>query len=263
MTATTFYLGTHRPYWLPKTTVPLFISHRTLKDYKKLPVAAGTWALDSGGFTEINLYGEWRTTPAEYVRAVRRYASEVGRLAWASRQDWMNEPVVLAKTGLTVEEHQRRTVDNYLELRTLAPDLPFIPVIQGWLPDDYLRCADLYDEAGIDLVAEKIVGVGTVCRRQDSTQGDLILTGLAERGLSLHGFGVKLNGLRRYAHALTSADSMAWSYGARQDAHKRVTAGKPVPPCGKNTCANCLHYALAWRDMALDALASPQQLVLA
>jgi len=52
--------------------------------------------------------------------------------------DWMSEPIMLAKTGLTVAVHQARTVANYLALRDLAPDLPFIPVLQGWRLDDYL-----------------------------------------------------------------------------------------------------------------------------
>ena len=47
----------------------------------------------------------------------------------------MCEPFMLAKTGLTVAEHQARTVANYLELRSLAPELPFVPVLQGWSLD--------------------------------------------------------------------------------------------------------------------------------
>ena len=45
--------------------------------------------------------------------------------------DWMCEPAMLARTGLTVAEHQAGTVANYLELRAAAPELPFIPVLQG------------------------------------------------------------------------------------------------------------------------------------
>jgi hypothetical protein len=48
----------------------------------------------------------------------------------------MCEPFMLAKTGLTVAEHQVRAVTNYLELRGLAPDLPFVPLLQGWSRDD-------------------------------------------------------------------------------------------------------------------------------
>jgi hypothetical protein len=99
------------------------------------------------------------------VAAVRRYRDEIGRLAWAAPQDWMCEPWIIAKTGLSIAEHQRRTVENYLTLRTLAPDLPFIPVIQGWRRSDYLACVEMYVEAGVDLATAPVVGLGSVCRR--------------------------------------------------------------------------------------------------
>ncbi len=101
-TPLTFYLGTHQPHWLGRIDVPLFVSHRRLADRHTYPTTHTRWALDSGGFTELNLYGEWRTTPKEYAAAVRRYAVELGNLAWASPQDWMCEPWVVAKTGLSV-----------------------------------------------------------------------------------------------------------------------------------------------------------------
>lgn len=193
-----FWLGVHRPGWLAHAGVPLFVSHRTLRGYRTLPRAAAPWALDSGGFTELSLHGRWETTLDEYVAAVRRYTAEVGMLEWASPQDWMNEPAMLARTGLTVAEHQRRTVANYLALRDAAPDLPFVPVLQGWERDDYLRCADLYEHADVDLASLPIVGVGTVCRRQDTGAAEQIVTSLAARGYALHGFGVKLTGLGVY-----------------------------------------------------------------
>ena len=54
-----FYLGTHHPSWLRKTDVPLFVSRRRLAGLKTLPRARGPWALDSGGFQELILHGEW------------------------------------------------------------------------------------------------------------------------------------------------------------------------------------------------------------
>ena len=250
-----FYLGTDRVTWLASLDVPLFISHRTLQGRRTFPRARAPWALDSGGFTELDTYGCWVTSPDEYVHAVRRYRDEVGMLAWASPQDWMNEPKMLARTGLTVAEHQRRTVENYLALRSLDSTLPFIPVLQGWERDDYLRCADLYERAGVDLAAQPLVGVGTVCRRQDTKPAEGIMRALSDRGLVLHGFGVKLAGLSRYGDAMASADSMAWSYRARSASLERKAAGLPLPPCGKNSCNHCAHFALQWRAKALHALA--------
>lgn len=245
-----FYLGTHRPNWLWQIhDVPLFISHRVLRDRKsRFPRATTPWALDSGGFTELNMFGGWRTTPEEYVDSVAHYVDELGHLEWASPQDWMCEPWVIAKTGLSVAEHQARTAENFLTLRDLAPDLPFVPVLQGWELADYHAHADAYAAAGVDLAAEPVVGIGSVCRRQATGQIAHIFDSLQGRGLAMHGFGVKSAGLSQYADSLVSADSLAWSYGARQDAR----AG--IRHCEKNTCANCLHFALAWRQKVLRTL---------
>ena len=48
-------------------------------------------------------------------------------------------PLTFAGTHLSVAEHQARTVANYLTLRDLAPELPIIPVVQGWTVADYLQ----------------------------------------------------------------------------------------------------------------------------
>jgi len=252
----TFYLGTHMPNWLGVDGLPadlcLFISHRRLAGRKNLPRAKVHWALDSGGFSELNLYSEWRTTPHEYVTAVRRYDEEIGELGWAAPQDWMCEPFMLAKTGLTIAEHQRRTVDNFVQLQDLWGDdseNPFMPVLQGWGRDDYLRCWDLYDAAGIDLRNYPVVGVGSVCRRQASGEIGAIMRALRQLddGLPIHGFGVKKQGLERYGDLLNTADSMAWSYDARRSA--------PLDGCESHiNCANCLRYALSWRTGVLDLL---------
>jgi hypothetical protein len=198
VTPGTFYLGTHLPAWFAHVDVPLFVSHRRLQRQKTWPAASGPWALDSGGFTELSTYGEWRTTSADYVTAIGRYRDEIGRLDWCSPQDWMCEPFMVTKTGKTVAEHQRLTVDNFLQLRTLAPDVPFVPVLQGWTVDDYLRHVDQYAAAGIDLPNLPRVGVGSVCRRQDTDAARYIFTRLAGLGIRPHGFGVKTTGLRAY-----------------------------------------------------------------
>lgn len=230
------------PNWLALTDVPLFISHRRLAGRKSFPRALGMWALDSGGFTEVSMHGGWLTTAEDYAAAVRVYRDDIGGMVWAAPQDWMCEPFMLAKTGQTIAEHQALTVASVVELRTLAPDLPFIPVLQGWGLDDYLRCVDLYDKAGIDLTTEPVVGLGSVCRRQSEGEIEDISSTLAGLGISLHGFGVKTLGFR-YARHLASADSLAWSYTARMK--------PPLPGHTHKSCANCLEFALAWRERVL------------
>jgi hypothetical protein len=69
------------------------------------------------GFSELSLYGGWPTTATEYVVAVKRYDREIGNLEWAAGQDMMTEDVMLARTGLTILDHQRATVANFVELQ--------------------------------------------------------------------------------------------------------------------------------------------------
>ncbi|ACU77817.1 conserved hypothetical protein [Catenulispora acidiphila DSM 44928] len=244
-----FYLGCHQPAWLAATDIPLFISHRRLAHRRTLPRALGPWCLDSGAFSEIQQYGRWTITAEQYAAAVRRYVQEIGGLQWAAQMDWMCEPVVIGGgqvgrsrfvgTGLSVEAHQQLTVDNYLRLRDIAPDLPIVPVIQGWQRDDYLRCVDLFARSGVDLEHEPVVGLGSVCRRQGTGEIRAIVESVAALRIRLHGFGVKTAGLGIYGRHLASADSLAWSYQGRYRPGCRV---------GHRTEANCARWAAEWRQ---------------
>ena len=257
-----FFLGTHQPSWFTATTDLLFVSDTRLRDRKSMPRARGAWSLDSGGFTQLQKHGSWDSvTPRQYADRVRRYAEEIGNLVWAAPQDWMCEPIIInggqigkttfAGTHLSVAEHQRRTVENFLELRSLAPDLPFIPVLQGFALDDYLACAVRYAEQGVDLSAEPTVGLGSVCRRQNTSEAAAIITAItrAVPGIRLHGFGIKTSGLSAYGSLLASSDSTAWSDTARKE---QIL----LPGCaGHKNCANCIRWAFQWRQKVLASLA--------
>jgi len=249
-----FWLGAHHPRWLSTIGLPLCVSRRNLAGRRTLPRAAAPWFGDSGGFTELSLNGGWTISAATYATEVRRFHDEIGRMAHAAPQDWMCEPGMLAKTGLTIAEHQARTVGNFLDLKAADPDLPIIPVLQGWAVADYERCVALYDRAGVDLGAEPLVGVGSVCRRQSTTEAAAILGTLASYGLKLHGFGLKLDGLAASAEYLASADSLAWSFDARRS--------DPLPGHAHVSCANCAHWALRWREKVLRVLRAPRQMAL-
>lgn len=249
-----FYLGTHRPSWLWRDTPPLCVPRQQLESRKlsNLDPAVGTWFLDSGGFTELTKYGHWTIGAAQYVDLAYELHDRIGGLDWIAPQDWMCEPHMLDRTGKSVREHQELTVANGLELRMLAPDLPFRYVVQGWTIDDYLHCVDLYRAAGVDLTAEPLVGVGSVCRRQHTDEIRDVFRELHGAGLQMHGFGVKTLGFGKYARWLASADSLAWSYRAR-----RMQA--PSPGCegrGHINCANCLRFATRWYEERVADLAA-------
>ena len=255
VTRPVLYLGTHHPGWLGRVDVPLCVSHRQLRKRQGMPRASARWVLDSGGFSELTMYGRWETSAGDYVTAVRRYVGEVGRLDWAAPQDWVCQPevraggrhgpITYAGTGLTVAEHQARTVASVVALRQLAPDLPWVPVLQGWHRAEYEHCVDLYADAGVDLAGEPVIGVGSIAGRQGDPEIADMLWSLADRGLRLHGFGVKTAGLARAAGALTSVDSMVWSYRGRR------TRG--CTPSHMHE-GNCRRFALDWRAQVLDVI---------
>jgi hypothetical protein len=244
----TFYMGAHHCEWLARASVPLFVSRRELGRRKTLPRAVTPWALDSGGFTELSLHGRWTLSAADYVAQARRFRDEVGMLQWAAPQDMMCEPEMLARTGLTVEQHQALTIENYLELRALAPEMPFVPVLQGWCFGDYMDHAEAYERAGVDLAALQLVGVGTVCRRQHTARVSQVLCVLHSMGLKLHAFGLKKDGLRSSVNYLASSDSMAWSANARRNPGDRI-AGHT-----HKSCSNCIEWAMGWRQDALESI---------
>lgn len=254
-----FWLGTHQPHWLRILDIPLMVSCRTLARYRTLPRARGPWFRDSGGFTELDMFGCWTIDAATFASETRRHAAEIGQMAHAAPQDWMCEPRILRRTGLSVAAHQARTIANYIDLVQRAPEMPWLPVVQGWTLDEYLRCVEMYDRAGVDLSRAPLVGVGTICRRQATGEAATILRTLSALGLALHAFGLKTGGIPNVAPFLASSDSLAWSYAARRSA--------PLPGCTHKNCANCIRFALQWHAHILAHIAAhearPYQLAFA
>ena len=254
-----FYLGIHNAAWIddPRTiSIPLFISMNQLwrrrKPFKAWYAQVG---IDSGGFSELRLNGEWTKTADEYLTKL----TDLERLGlpyeWAAPQDWMVEPFMLERTGLTLEEHQKRTVENYLDLS--SKNARIIPVLQGWTLDDYFECFELYEAHGVNLRDQKLVGVGSVCRRQGTKEIERIMRSLHAKDLKLHGFGVKTQGLENYSECLTSSDSLAWSYSARYSDKRCWDCQQRLAP--PKNCANCLQWGLDWRHDILQRIdtASP------
>lgn len=266
-----FLLGTHVVSWAwnGRAGGPLFLSQRKLQGRKsRFPPATVPVYIDSGGFTELSTFGRWTVPARSYVDLVRRVSDEMGTVRWAAIQDWMCEDEIRAKTGLTVAEHQRRTVASYHELLALAPEVRWLPVLQGQTLDDYEQHLVMYAESGVHLPSHRLVGVGSVCRRNDTDEIGEVLAGLCGRGLRLHGFGVKADGLRKHGQWLRSADSMAWSSRGRHESAQHYT------PEGQETLfdmgprakglQNSQPYAEAWRlrmitDAALGSRWTPRQ----
>lgn len=211
-----FFVGLHQPSDA-RHFARSFVSVNRLRD-RRSDFAVQDWIMDSGAFTEIATHGRYREDVAAYAEQVRRWRT-CGRMLAAVAQDWMCEPWIVQKTGLTVADHQRLTIERFDALRdAIAGEAYVLPVLQGYTVADYLRHIDGY---GDRLAAGQWVGVGSVCKRNANVREvEAILAAIrgARPDLRLHGFGLKVTALQSITvrDALYSADSMAWSYHARK-----------------------------------------------
>lgn len=224
--------------------IPIMCSDLRLKRVVRLKRAAAPVMIDSGSFT-VHDTGQEFDPPAVYVDRIRRYQQNVGSIVKVATYGRMCEPYILAKTGSTVDRNQHLTVGSYCELRALAPEIPWLPELQGWHEQDYHHCADLYAAAGVDLTALPAVGLGSICRREGTEEARRIARSIAARGIQLHGFGVK--DPKSLDSAFVSADSFAWSYGAR-----KRTRGCPHGIVRWER--NCPEFLHDWRDRILAGM---------
>ena len=212
-----FFVGVHHPNKADRVPLAMVSANALRKRRSHFPV--GEWLMDSGAFTIVNKHGGYPEGVEQYAEIIRRFA-HCGILLAAVAQDYMCEPFVLAKTGLTIADHQRLTIERYMDLvLTDHAGVAIMPVLQGYAPEDYV---DHVRQYGCLLEPGMWVGVGSVCKRNARPlSARAVFEAIhAERpDLKLHGFGIKITALHdeRVRELLYSADSMAWSYAARYE----------------------------------------------
>lgn len=211
-----FFIGLHRPQHadqFERCMVSINVLEKRRSDFYP-----NKWILDSGAFTRI-ASGKGHMPVDQYAAQIVRW-SRCGKMMAAVSQDWMCEPFILSRTGLTVVEHQRRTVEAFAELRKLVPQSIYImPVLQGYQPAEYVDHIRQYSSL---LKPGMWVGVGSVCKRNSnpmSVAAVLIAIKNERPDLMLHGFGLKMTALQSSIvnELLDTCDSMAWSFAARRE----------------------------------------------
>jgi hypothetical protein len=213
-----FFVGLHQPSDA-KHFERCFVSVTRLSGQhgRRSCFTAGEWIMDSGAFTTIERHGGYPEPPSAYAAHIRRWR-DCGRLLAASSQDYMCEPHMLERTGLSVADHQRLTIERYDALVAEQTGVYILPVIQGYEPREYVSHVRQY---GARLAPDAWVGVGSVCKRNGSPRAiESVLYAIKRErpDLRLHGFGLKgmAFGSSLVTRLLYSADSMAWSYAARR-----------------------------------------------
>lgn len=240
----------HLPAVTSWSGIPVMVSAGRLWDKRRGRFRAPglpTWAqvdvaLDSAGFVALTHHGGYPWSVEDYVELVavhRGLSAGEGGLpspwSWWSQMDLCCEPEIASDRGevLARVEGTGRLLEECLEAvewwrgegDTDTPDPT--PVLQGWLPEDYLRSAELADRA---LRGEwpSLVGVGSVCRRKLGGPAGLLrvveaLDRALPGGVGLHLFGVKSAALPELAATgrVSSVDSMAWDFHARKESRAR------------------------------------------
>lgn len=275
-------------FWMPRGE-PKTAQRRVLINRGRHPVARGPWAVDSGGFSFLRSYGLYPLSADEWAAWYAFFADTIGGLQWGAVQDYMceAEQLVLRTPAIDTPEeyqaairrlehinqqlpadlqigpdqwnltfgqrvfhHQQLTIQSFLDLDDF--DLNLVPVLQGFREREYYRMLWMYAQAGIDLAGEPLVGVGSVCRRQETSRAQLLINTLASLAeIPIHGFGFKLSGLPAIWRNLRSSDSMAWSFGGR----KRSRVGEaPTHDDEGQLVKNSLRYALLWRERLIATL---------
>jgi len=189
-------------------------------------VAQQRVALDSGGFVAARRYRGFPWSTDEYLDL----AASAPFIWWAAA-DWCVEPTI-AHDEATVLDRISGTVRlNMLCLlggtrRGIADR--FVPVIQGWHPDHYMRCLERMPWAR-DF---PLVGIGSMCRRHLHGEHRILhVLDVLDRAFSgcatrLHLFGLKSQAIAVAAQhpRVASSDSQAYGVAARQDARKTRTS---------------------------------------
>ena len=209
-----FFVGLHHPN-VAGNFDSAFVSVNVLRN-RKGPFPAREWIMDSGAFSTIKQHGYYPHPVSEYAAQIRSWKDN-GKMLAAVSQDYMCEAEALAKTGLTVEEHQRLTIERYDALLAEDTGVYIMPVLQGYSPSEYLQHLSMY---GDRITPGMWVGVGSVCKRNKNPKSIwAVLNAIKDErpDIQLHGFGVKKTSLAHPAirDLLHTADSMAWSYAAR------------------------------------------------
>ena len=250
----------------------------------KLPEYIPKVAADSGGFVASRRASDYAFVAIQYVEWLCSFAPR-----WAATMDFPVEPELAATAWLSASSRSAQPKWRAF-FWDQFPDVvwPWVPTVQGWDVDDYVRHAedlrplvmdmqreynpwswDREDLAADALAAQKAdafrVGIGTLCRRTSARLVHQIVQAVVEvlPGVPLHLWGIKVSTLQSVLALppqVVSVDSAAWNgrFGrnierARLEQHRlRLTQGE-----------HAVRVALPrYLTHVEDALLAPKQLSL-
>lgn len=177
----------------------------------------GKLAIDSGGFTAAKRWGRYPWTPAQYASFIHEMSRDVP-VEWAAVMDYACEPGVNREILSTNLKRIEATIENERACRNAAPDLPWLPVLQGDALAERLYDLKLREKAG--LLPGPMAGIGSICGRGIISARETILFYLSHLGpeTKYHAFGLHVQALDclQTRSIIASWDSYSWNWGRGQ-----------------------------------------------
>lgn len=239
----------------------------------RLPNQITHVAADCGGFVASRIWGDYKYSPAQYVDWLNRFP--VGILKWAATMDYCCElPLTLGQQKAVVERQTKTTLNAWLfwqEYRGVG--WAWIPTIQGWEVEDYIRHAQElkplieqmqahYQAAGNPHFR---VGIGTLCARASTRMIQNVVLAVQHElpEVKFHLWGVKLSFLRSRIHipSIVSFDSAAWDRGGMGG--EGLDIRNEYRAMGITQREHAFRYLLPeYLSRVNEAISSPKQMIL-
>jgi hypothetical protein len=94
------------------------------------------FCVDSGGFTAARKWGKYPWTHQQYIDFIREMSRDVP-VQFCANMDYACERSVNRSKYNTNIDRIKATIRNEITLQELAPDLPWLPVLQGNNLEEY------------------------------------------------------------------------------------------------------------------------------
>lgn len=174
----------------------------------RMPKTTQNLFLDSGGYQAFTRFSGYPFNVEQYARYVERV-----KPTFVATMDYPCEKELTLLDSR--KDRVKETVNNAVELvdleATMGFDAEVVPVIQGYLIEDYMHCISLYNEVGLCL---EHVAVGSLCKRKNSKEIRDILLAIRYSlpNSKIHAFGLTLSALKDLAivQSINSFDTQAW-----------------------------------------------------
>lgn len=172
--------------------------------------------IDPGGFTAARRWGKYPWSISQLVDWIRAESRDV-ILDWCAVMDYACEPNVNRSILPTNKERIEATMENEILCKQAAPDLPWLPVLQG---DNLIeRDYDLSRRRELGLIPADYAGIGSVCGR-GAAGAMRVIKFYNDRlpNVKFHAFGMHIQALDDDAvfSAVRSWDSYGWNWGRGQ-----------------------------------------------